>query len=183
MQGVYQSKQGEQQLPSSVLKDQSCGTAENRGLLCWEKDWWSWLARNLFLSNPRKELSVTWCSHSSVTFSSLLILWYICLLYFWTLVFISSMMLWVLVLHRIILILCCGTSSYAPGRTSVTDTNCCLTFLKDPHSSITPQVWYISVPTNLTAGSWIHLLQPVSGLGTETSAVFKNKRIQNFALK
>lgn len=33
MQGVYQSKQGEQQLPSSVLKDQSCGTAENRVLL------------------------------------------------------------------------------------------------------------------------------------------------------
>lgn len=117
-------------------------------------------SQDLFLSNPRKELSVTRCSHSSVMFSSLLILWYTCLFYFWTLVFISSMLLWVLILHRIILILCCGTRSYPPGRTS--NTNCCLTFLKDPYSTTT-QVWYNSLPTNLTVGSQIHSLQPISG--------------------
>lgn len=96
-------------------------------------------SQDMFLANPRKELSVTWCSHSSVTFSPLLILWCICLLYFWTLVFISSVLLWGLVFHRVILILCCGTSSYPLGRTSVTNTNCSLTLLKDPHSSVTGQ--------------------------------------------
>lgn len=140
-------------------------------------------SQDMFLANPRKELSVTWCSHSSVTFSPLLILWCICLLYFWTLVFISSVLLWGLVFHRIILILCCATSSYPPGRTSVTNTNCSLTVLKDPCSSLTGQVWYFSAPTNLSAGSWIHSLQPVSGLGPETSDILKTKIIQNFALK
>lgn len=59
----------------SVLKEQSCGAAENRefsagkGLVVMAAQEFG--SQDVFLSNPRRELSVTQCSHSSVTFSSL----------------------------------------------------------------------------------------------------------------
>lgn len=40
-----------------------------------DHDGWEFSSEDVFLSNPRKEPSVTCCSCSSITFSSLLIQW------------------------------------------------------------------------------------------------------------
>lgn len=129
-------------------------------------------SQDVFLSSPRKELSVTWCSHSSVTFSSPLILWYICLLYFWTLVFISSVLLWVLVLHRIIF------NPLLWYQLIPTRENKCHKHKVLLNYSERSTFLYHNTGLGLLCTHkphWIHSVQP-PGLGPDTSAVFKTKK-------
>lgn len=140
-------------------------------------------SQDVFLSNPRKELPATRCSHSSVTSSSLLILWYICLLYFWTLLFISSVLLWVLVPHRIIFNSLLWYQ-LIPTRENKCHKHKLLLNYSTRSTFLYHNTGVVLLCTHkLHSGSWIHSLQPISGLGPDTSAVFKTKRIQNFALK